>query len=152
GEGAGSIPSEKDIVALEQDRARSTTVMMGIGQGPITWTPLQAANAYATLARGGVLLDATVARSHDRSVNSDRSGDLQLNPHAVSLALKGLRESIEENYGTGNHITAADGTREPIVDVPGVIVWAKTGTAQAPSRRFDTDGDGEGDAEIDGLD
>ncbi|MFZ4574841.1 MAG: penicillin-binding transpeptidase domain-containing protein, partial [Phycisphaerales bacterium] len=36
------------------DLATPDAIQMGIGQGPIAWTPLHAANAYATLARRGV--------------------------------------------------------------------------------------------------
>ncbi len=35
----------------------SDAIHMGIGQGPIAWTPLHAADALATLARGGVIAE-----------------------------------------------------------------------------------------------
>ncbi|MCA9286546.1 MAG: hypothetical protein KDA22_15080, partial [Phycisphaerales bacterium] len=121
-------------------------------QGPIGWTPLQAANAYATMARSGAIRDATVIMNDDRSSLRERSGDMNLDPQAVTLALEGLRDSIEKPYGTGNHITYEDGHTEPIVTAQGVIAWAKTGTAQAPGKRFDTNGDGMPDTDVNGLD
>jgi penicillin-binding protein 2 len=42
------------------------SVILGIGQGPVAWTPVQAANAYATLARGGIVRDATLVRDEER--------------------------------------------------------------------------------------
>ena len=61
GEAAGTIPDADDLAESRlRGRGRFQTVILGIGQGPLTWTPLQAANAYATVARGDVRRDATL--------------------------------------------------------------------------------------------
>ena len=63
GESGGAVPSEKLIERLRsRGELRFASVIMGIGQGAVTWTPLHAANAYATLARGGVVRDPTLVR------------------------------------------------------------------------------------------
>lgn len=154
GEHPGSLPSEGTIA----DRRRAgqlqfDTIIMGIGQGPITWTPLHAANAYATLARGGYVRDATILANDPRDESARRVGDLGLDPRAVTEALEGLRQSVEEPHGTGHHISYPNG-REPIINAENVTVWAKTGTAQAPAKPIkpDADGDGKPDAYITGLD
>lgn len=51
----------------------------------------------------------------------------------VDAALEGLRQSVEEQHGTGHHITHAGPppSQEQIINAQGVTVWAKTGTAQA---------------------
>jgi len=81
--------------------------------------------------------------------------DLGLDRATVVALLEGLRRSVSDG-GTGHHITYDSGEREPIFNAEGVVVWGKTGTAQAPAMRLeDTDGDGAvgaGDEEISGLD
>lgn len=122
------------------DRTRQTlslseATLMGIGQGPVAWTPLHAANAYATLARGGIhvlprlMLDAPLITSN-----------LNFNPRAVELALEGLRRSVREDRGTGHHITLENNRREDIFNIPGVEVWGKSGTADSGFRARDENG------------
>lgn len=119
-------------------------VLMGIGQGPVAWTPMHAADALATIARGGVHLSP-------RLVQEEAQGDpedLGLDPRAIEAVLAGLDGAVHDaTHGTGHHITftvAADGqtladgstpttreVREEIFNVPGVRVVGKTGTATA---------------------
>ena len=142
GEAGGSLPSESDIADLrKRGGLEFETIIMGIGQGPVTWTPLQAANAYAMIARGGTVRDATLVIDDPRASTRRRDQSaFPLSQPLVNAALEGLRESVEESFGTGHHITALD--REPIINAEGVTVWAKTGTAQAPPMAIDEDGDG----------
>jgi penicillin-binding protein 2 len=152
GESAGIVPNEADIQKLETRRDAFTTIIMGIGQGPVAWTPLQAANAFATLARGGSLLDARVVRDDAALPPDRRTGSLSIPAEARRRALEGLRQAVEESHGTGHHVRFGDGTREAIFDVPGVRVLGKTGTAQAPPLVWDEDGDGSRERSIRGLD
>lgn len=100
--------------------------LMGIGQGPIAWTPLHAADAYATLARGGKRLGPTLVRDGGRPFEED----IGLDPAAVQRALDGLYLSVNDRrLGTGNHTMIA-GERVDYFNAPGVTVWGKTGTAQ----------------------
>ncbi|MFZ4465769.1 MAG: penicillin-binding transpeptidase domain-containing protein [Phycisphaerales bacterium] len=151
GEHPGSVPGEAAIAALARKGDRIAPVIAGIGQGPVLWTPLQAANAYATLARGGVIRDATLLRTDVPGRPERRTGDLRLDPVSCDRALEGLRQAVSERVGTGHHVSYADRTQEPIINVPGVTVWAKTGTAQAPVIRMDDDGDGTPDRTVKGL-
>lgn len=100
-------------------------IMMAIGQGPVSWTPLHAANAYATLARGGVMIQPRVVKTEGQSQRADFGWDQS----AIDAALEGLRLAVNESYGTGHHITVGD-EREPIFNASGVRVIGKTGTAQ----------------------
>src|SRR5690606_11530034 len=62
--------------------------IMGIGQGKVVWTPVHAADAYATLARGGVRIPPRVVRD-----GSPREPvDLGLDPASVAAAMQGLWE------------------------------------------------------------
>jgi penicillin-binding protein 2 len=105
-------------------------VLMGIGQGPIAWTPLHAADAYATLARGGVRI---VPRMRG-DVEAKRI-DLGWPAEATEVALRGLWMSVNDERGTGHHLSLAtwDGIplREVTFNVPGVRVWGKSGTADS---------------------
>jgi penicillin-binding protein 2 len=149
GEHGGDLPSDAQIAALKKAGGTDfAEISMGIGQG-ITWTPLHAANAYATLARRGVIRDATLVLHDPRGSRPQRTGDLNLSDRLVSAAIEGLRQSVEEPFGTGHHIThTEDGTTEPILNADGVTVWAKTGTAQAPLYRTqDTNNNGKIDGD-----
>jgi len=152
GESAGILPSENDIFMLEQRHDAFTPIILGIGQGPMAWTPLQAANAYATLARGGVLRDARIVMDDAALPPDRRSGSLNIPEQARRRALEGLRQAVEESYGTGHHVKYVDGSSEVIFDVPGVQVRGKTGTAQASPLAYDSDGDGTRDVKVKGLD
>ncbi|GAB4386066.1 MAG: hypothetical protein Kow0022_14100 [Phycisphaerales bacterium] len=117
-------------------------ILMGIGQGPVTWTPLHAANAYATLARAGYSISPRLLATTNDELEVI---DLGLPRRAVAEALEGLRLSVNDQNGTGHHLTyQVDGVnrREPIFNVPGVEVLGKTGTATAPDLWADPDGDG----------
>ena len=149
GESGGAVPSETLIERLRgRGELRFASVIMGIGQGPVSWTPLHAANAYAILARGGAVRDATLVRDRGRR-NGPRRDDLPLDDTVVATVLEGMRRSVSEPLGTGHHITYPDGTREPIINVEGVTVWAKTGTAQATPAAFDIDRDGTPEVQLD---
>ena len=63
-------------------------------------------------------------------------------PTAVARALDGLHRVVAESYGTGNHMDYGDGTKDPIIEAPGVSIWAKTGTAEAPPLKVDRDHNG----------
>ena len=120
------------------DLGTSDAILMAMGQGPVTWTPLHAANAYATLARGGAMIPPTIV---DDGRGPAGVTQARLNPAAIEEALRGLYGSVNEPGGTGSSISFEEG-REDIFNVPGVRVWGKTGTAQAPDLLDDPDGDG----------
>ncbi|MFT3684314.1 MAG: penicillin-binding transpeptidase domain-containing protein [Phycisphaerales bacterium] len=107
--------------------------LLGIGQGYLAWTPLHAADAYATLARGGVRLTPRI-RS-DAGAPAQKRIDLGFKPEAVSLALHGLERAVNEERGTGHHISFINGAgetiRENTFNLPGVHVWGKSGTADS---------------------
>jgi penicillin-binding protein 2 len=142
GENPGVLPSVQAIAKIESTGDRIVPVIAGIGQGPILWTPMQAANAYATLARGGVIRDAELLLTPIPGRAVRRAGDLKLNPHSCDRAFEGLRQAVEKQYGSGHHVSYQDKSAEAIINAPGVVVWAKTGTAQARALKVDDDGNG----------
>jgi penicillin-binding protein 2 len=137
-EAAGSVGPVEKLIGRNED------AIMGIGQGQVAWTPVHAADAYATLARGGVRIPPRVVRD---AAAADEVVDLELDPASVAAAMEGLWQGANLRDGTGHHITTEDG-QEPIFNAPGVTVWAKTGTAQSSKRVFDPDGDGPEPAQV----
>jgi cell division protein FtsI/penicillin-binding protein 2 len=121
------LPSEIVIQSLK-DRGTLAfeTVMISIGQGALTWSPLHAAAAYATLARGGIWKSPTLIES-----NVQNEKDLLLDQEAVQVALAGLKDSVTKVYGTGSRLRLGVGNEEPTFNIDGVSLWGKTGTAQA---------------------
>lgn len=114
----------------------SDAILMGMGQGPVAWTPLHAADAIATLARGGLRLSPRIVADQE-----PRATDLRLDPSAVREAMRGLWRSVNDSIGTGSRLNF-DGRLDPIFNARGVDIWGKTGTADAPPLVVDLDGDG----------
>lgn len=120
--------------------------LMGIGQGPLSWTPLHAADVYATLARGGVRLPASFLKRSSEAVQRD-AVDLNISPTGIRMAMKGLLQAVEDRRATVNHLTTqVDGQTivEPLFTVEGVTVLGKSGTATAAPLREPIDDDGDG--------
>jgi penicillin-binding protein 2 len=132
GEAAGSLPPDAER------RNRGSLIQLGIGQGPLTWTPMHAANAFATLARGGRVLEPTIVRGAARAP----AVDLGIPQAAIDAALAGLRGSVNAEYGTAHHITLEGGVRERLFAFDTIDVWGKTGTATTSPFRLDGDRDG----------
>jgi penicillin-binding protein 2 len=143
GEAAGSVPDPEGPLAGNA----AAIAAIGIGQGPLLWSPVQAAQAYATLARGGEVIAPSLFL--DRAERGRVRGRIGLDPRGVEVALAGLRDAVERPYGTGHHLSFADGSREDLFTMPGVRVWGKTGTAEAPPLALDEDGDGTVERRVD---
>jgi penicillin-binding protein 2 len=131
----GHVPSEKNIQELRTRGAIAfETVSISIGQGALTWSPLHAAAAYATLARGGIWKSPTLLTSQQQNEK-----DLHLDQEAVNLALAGLEDSVSKRYGTGSRLRYGGGNEEPTFNIDGVRLWGKTGTAEAPPYKLKKD-------------
>jgi penicillin-binding protein 2 len=105
----------------------SDAVNMAIGQGPVDYTPMHAADIYATIARWGQRIKPRLMMD-ERPVASE----LHLDTGAVDAAIKGLGMAVGDEMGTGHHLSLEGGVREPIFAESGVTVCGKTGTADAP--------------------
>lgn len=116
------------------DLSIQDAILMGIGQGPVAWTPLHAADTYATIARMGVRVPPRLVLGE----STPAPRELELDPEAVFRTLEGLDLAVNDSIGTG-HVIWFDDQREEIFDAPGVRVWGKTGTATAPSLVVDNE-------------
>ena len=134
----GTIPSEEAAALVDARHDQFSTVSLGIGQGPITVTPLELASAYAMIARGGSVRPASFLLGGESTMT-----EYSFAPTAVARVLDGLHDVVSKSYGTGNHMKQnSDGSYDPTIDAPGVAIWAKTGTAEAPPLKIDRDQDG----------
>jgi len=134
-EHAGRLPS-LDITAdpSQQGLEMSHAIQMGIGQGPVEWTPIQAANAYATIARGGVMIRPTFVK---RPVSEAPTFDLKLNKAGLKKVMSGMDMAVNMRHGTSYMLHIGEG--EEIFNIQGVKVVGKSGTADPGARWIDYD-------------
>ena len=133
----GHLPQQEDIVKWKRrGELKFATICMAIGQGKITWSPLHAAAAYATLARGGIWKSPTLLKQVEQE-----EVDIKLDPTGVKLAMDGLHDALSKDYGTGSFLRYGPRDSDPIFNVDGVRLWGKTGTAEAPPYRSSPEAD-----------
>ncbi len=114
-EPVGRAPGEPNLILPDDGRN------LGIGQGPISATPLQMARAVAALANGGRLVTPHVAISADGVPLVKPARTISLDPRDVDLVRAGMRAVVDGNHGTA---------REAGWDAVPAEVYGKTGTAQ----------------------
>lgn len=146
---AGSGLNEEVRGALPAPGRRVTeeeAAFMSIGEGAMSATPMQVANAHATLARGGLFIPPTFIQDRSRLGAPRQASQLHLSPAAGDRALRGMEASANFrgtsgiDRGTTYWIGFADGSHERVFDLPGVTIMAKSGTAEAPAFRRMYDG------------
>ena len=129
GEGRGILPSREWKRAVhEEPWYPGETVIAGIGQGFNVMTPLQLANAVATLVNGGTryaprLLHATKPAGVERAKRIDAPVEMQVpvaNPQDWQAVLDGMDRVVNGLRGTARNIALDSNYR----------IGGKTGTAQ----------------------
>ena len=127
-----TITSFEQIPPLNQDERR----LFGIGHGNLRATPLQVANSFAAIARGGVykqphlvLADPNAADTLEENPTSDDS--LKISPQTMAVVLDGLSAVVNESGGTAYDIFAYSGLSRQDVKV-----FGKTGSTEAPEHAW----------------
>ncbi len=105
---------------------------MAIGQGRISASPLHVANAMATVARGGRFLSPLLV-THLRTERIER--DLRLPPDSIVAVQEGMHEVVHHRTGTANKYIRAE------LASLDCEFYGKTGTAQVPPQRIDSNAD-----------
>jgi penicillin-binding protein 2 len=134
-EQAGFIPT-RDWKRRNQGESWTTgdTYNAVIGQGFVQVTPLQMLNAYNAVINGGALLQPQIVDKildGEGNVISDTQpavlNSLPVSSANLALVRQGLRQTVESGTLSG---AVLYGRGDPIVDVPGINVAGKTGTAE----------------------
>jgi len=120
-ENFGKIPQP---LQRDADEASNVSLLLGIGQGPISVTPLQMANAYATLLRGGVVIPPRILMG----TPSQKLQPFAVSPQILATVRQGMEKCVTEG-------TAKEHFRGFHLRVAG-----KTGTAEKERPVFDDTG------------
>ncbi len=118
-ESAGMLPNPRP--GPESQTERINSIFMGIGQGPMAVTPLQMANAYTTLLRGGVWMPPVLIRGVPHALPRR----FYLSPHALTVVRQGMYLVTHGGRGTA-----------PIMRGGNLDASGKTGTAQTREQKL----------------
>ncbi len=119
---AGHVPSKNEDNASEW--MAGNTVITGIGQGTLLATPLQLAQATATIATHGKMYQPIIIKSIGRNGQTE-----EFTTHNIKHQLK-YEQSIWENTIKGmEKVTSRYGTGRKFADFP-LPIAGKSGTAQ----------------------
>ncbi len=119
------IESVEDLPALQ----KSNRPLFGIGQGNFRATPLQVANAFATLARGGRAIPPQLflAPKSTLEPQTHEPTDLQLSPLTLQTVYEGMDAVVNEPGGTAYKDFPSRALAQQ-----GVKVLGKTGSTERP--------------------
>ncbi|HZZ28660.1 MAG TPA: penicillin-binding transpeptidase domain-containing protein [Pirellulales bacterium] len=131
GEASGKIPvgaAKQATKAVASNIPRPDALMMAIGQGPITTTPLQIVRAVAAMANGGLLVTPytaerliTPASAISDAISHQPPEPVRgLNAQNLAVIQKGLRQVVADEQGTAH----------AVLDLAPVPIAGKTGTAE----------------------
>lgn len=134
----GTLPTA-DFIRRRYDRRTepADAWLTAIGQGPVTATPLQVANAMATIAKDGVFDSPTIVAEGGPDRNHRK---LKLSASNLQAVKDGMYGVVNEPGGTAYKTFSELG---PLEDK----VCGKTGTAQTPPIWRDLNGNGRQDPE-----
>ena len=126
-EKGGLIPTRQwKLSRMKEPWQQGETISIAIGQGFNLVTPLQLANAYATLGNGGTLYRPRLIKQLESSdgqvikeYGPEKLGALPFSPQTIEIINKALWGVVNEKGGTGSTLKRKE------ADVAG-----KTGTAQ----------------------
>jgi penicillin-binding protein 2 len=122
---AATIASPNDIPPMRDVDKR----LFGIGHGNLWATPLQVANAFATLARGGQYKPPRLFLKPKVPVSDapQEPVDLQISAATLQVVYDGMSAVVNESGGTAYNAFRASG-----LDGQGVKVYGKTGSTEKP--------------------
>ncbi len=126
GEGSGLVPSPKwKRLNYAETWVTGDTYNMAIGQGFVLATPLQVLNAYAAIGNGGTLYEPHLVKE----IRNPQK-DLIYQAEPKVLGTLGLSDETSAWVRDGLEAVVDWGTAKDAINVPGVSVAAKTGTAE----------------------
>ncbi|HNX26183.1 MAG TPA: penicillin-binding transpeptidase domain-containing protein [Phycisphaerae bacterium] len=135
------LPEERDGIVGDETYLRknfnrgfyrSDAWFIGMGQGVFTASPIQIAAAVATIARDGVYLSPKLMRGDEFP---QKVRQIPIPQHTLDMVREGMGRVVNEQGGTAYKTWN-------LGEVPDVTVCGKTGTAQTPPMRIDSNHDG----------
>ena len=125
-----SEPNQLPILTTSERR------YFGIGEGNMRATPLQVANAMATIARDGLFKYPRLILSQQQNNpqnNSNRPDfvSLDISPETLQVVRDGMHAVVTETGGTAQSAFIRAG-----LEAQDVIVYGKTGSTQAPENAW----------------
>jgi penicillin-binding protein 2 len=132
-----TIPAQSTISSPEQlpPLNGSERRFFGIGQGNLRVTPLQAANAMATIARAGIYKSPRLFLTPDATMEDERGTtdekDLGISAETLSVVRDGMYAVVNEPGGTAYKEFAYAGFAEQ-----GLRVYGKTGSTEMPDNAW----------------
>ena len=134
---SNTVSDFNDIPPLKKRERR----FFGIGQGNLRVTPLQVANAFATIARGGLykpprLFIANRTSNHEArdtkyEIQDTNSVALNISKKTLDVVRDGMSAVVNEPGGTAYKEFAHSG-----FDEQGVKVYGKTGSTEGPDNAW----------------
>ncbi len=118
-----TITSFEDVPPLRDVDKR----LFGIGQGNLWASPLQVANSFATLARGGLARPARLFLQGETPGRPEETVDLNISPETLQVVYDGLNAVVNETGGSGQNAFRPSGLANQ-----GVKVLGKTGSTERP--------------------
>ena len=127
-----TIPPKSEISSFEQLPAleHRERRLFGIGQANLRATPLQAANAMATIARSGIYKPPRLFTDEPNDFKSD-SINLNISPQTLDIIYDGMSAVVKEPGGTAYNEFAYSGLAEQ-----GINVYGKTGSTEEPDNAW----------------
>ncbi len=131
--GSKPVPAQARIESLEQipplwDSHRK---LFGIGHGNFRVTPLQVADTFATLARGGRRKTAHLFLHPSPTPESTEPVDLQISHASLQVIYDGMSAVVNEPGGTAYQDFGPAGLARQ-----GVKVYGKTGSTERPENAW----------------
>lgn len=120
---AGNVTSGKATADYIPEINQDERKFFGIGQGSFRATPMQVANAYAAIARGGYFKKSRIFASD----SIDEGHDLHLSNETLATIYDGMHAVVNEIHGTAYEQFSGAG-----FESRGIKVYGKTGSTERP--------------------
>jgi penicillin-binding protein 2 len=120
-----------DDIALAPEIPSYEKRWWGIGQGNLRTTVLQVANAYAILARHGLVKYPRIVMNPDDSMNEKNCSQLPIHKQNLAVLYDGMRAVVSERGGSAYTAFSESG-----MDALGMTVYGKTGSTQDPENAW----------------
>jgi penicillin-binding protein 2 len=118
-------------IALAPDIPSNEKRWWGIGQGNLRTTVLQVANAYAILARHGLVKAPRIVQNPDDPMNEKNCRQLPLHSENLAVVYDGMRAVVSERGGSAYSAFSESG-----LEALGMTVYGKTGSTENPENAW----------------